>query len=310
MKKVGSLLVVATLTLGGCDTLRARQVAGDAAVLYKKGDLRGAAAKYEEAAKLDPGIATIHLNLGFTYLSLFSSSPKSKEGNDAGGRAIQEFESYIVQKPGDERGRQYLVQTFVDTNRYNDAVAYFKPEVDRTPPVLEAVTTLGLIASKTGRIDDALTWYERRIELNPNDPDARYNLGVLIWDHLHSHVALVGDARLRLADRGLESLKQAREMRPHGADAYTYTNLLYRERAAGEPDLPHADYDTAQANRFQQMSMALMKNQPLPVIPEPPLPPPFVAPVDGVAPTTPPGAPGQPPRPPVAPAAAKGAGGK
>ena len=291
MRNRGRLRLVASLTLApllvsGCDTLRARQVAGDAAVLYKKGDLRAASARYEDAARLDPGIATVHLNLGFTYLSLFSSSPKSKEGNEAGGRAIQEFARYIEQKPADERGRQYLVQTFVDTNRYDDAVTYFRPEVERTPPVLEAVTTLGLIASKTGRIDDALTWYQRRIELNPNDPDAHYNLGVLIWDHLHSHVALVGDARLRLADRGLASLGTARAMRPHGADAYTYTNLLYRERALGEPDEAHTAWDSAQADRFQKMALALMKNQPLPSIPEPPAPPPVVAPAVITAPPT------------------------
>ena len=91
-------IIGALLGASGCNTLRARQVANDAAALYKKGDLKGAAQKYEEAAALDPKIAAVHLNLGFTYLSFFSASPKSKEGNVAGGKALTEFQKYIELK--------------------------------------------------------------------------------------------------------------------------------------------------------------------------------------------------------------------
>jgi tetratricopeptide (TPR) repeat protein len=254
-------VIGALIGASGCNTLRARQSANDAAALYKKGDLKGAAQKYEEAAALDSKIAAVHLNLGFTYLSLFSASPKSKEGNVAGGKALTEFQKYIELKPDDPRGRNYLVQTFVDTNRYTDAVAYFKPEVDRNPPSLEAIKTLGIIASKTGRIDDALNWYQRRVAITPTDPDAHYNLGVLVWDYLHNHVDVVGDTRIQMADRGIASLKKAIELRPHAFEAYTYTNLVYRERANGQTDEAKKAEDNQEADKFMKEALSLIKAQ-------------------------------------------------
>lgn len=254
-------IIGALLGASGCNTLKARQVANDAAALYKKGDLKGAAQKYEEAAALDPKIAAIHLNLGFTYLSFFSASPKSKEGNVAGGKALTEFQKYIELKPDDRRGRDYLLQTFVDTNRYSDAVAYFKPEVDRNPPSIEAITILGKIASKAGRIDDALTWYQRRVELTPSDPDAHLNLGILVWEYLHNHAEVTGDARIQMADRGITSLKKAVELRPQAHEAYTYTNLVYRERANGEADELKKIEDNQEADKYMKQALDLIKGQ-------------------------------------------------
>ena len=216
---------------GSCDTLKSRHRANEAAGLYKKGDLPSAAAAYTEAEGLDPGIATIHLNLGFTCLSLFNQSPKSTEGQKYGARAVQEFETYLKQKPDDPRGRQYLLQTFVDTKRYDDAVAFFKPEVEETPPSMEAISILGQIAAKLGRFDDAIGWYQKRVDLAPESTDGLIGLGMLLWDYLHNHPEVTGERRIQLADRAIATLKKASELKPFLADPYIDVNLVYRERS-------------------------------------------------------------------------------
>lgn len=268
MRRCAALLLspVLLVTLGGCDTLKARHLANQGVGLYKQGDLTGAAAKFDAAAMLDGRIPAVFLNQGFTYLALHSASPKSKAGHQAGGLAVRAFQRYIDLVPHDPRGRSYLVQTFVDTNRYEDAVAYFESEPGGAgagrSPSLDGVTTLGLIAAKTGRIEEALGWYERRVATAPDDPDGHYSLGVLIWEHLHHHPEVTGAPRLELADRGLASLRRVVELRPHAFEGYTYINLFYRERALGQADEQDKAADLAEAERFLKISQEKLKIQP------------------------------------------------
>jgi tetratricopeptide (TPR) repeat protein len=117
---------MALVAASGCDTLSARHRASEGAELFRKGDLRGAVGKYEQAAKLDPSIDALQLNLAFLYSQLYSASPRSGDGIAYGGLAVQAFEEYLRRRPGDPTARNHLVQTFVDTGRYDDAVAYFR----------------------------------------------------------------------------------------------------------------------------------------------------------------------------------------
>jgi tetratricopeptide (TPR) repeat protein len=251
-----AVLILAACTTG-CDTLKARAVASDAAKLYKDGKVEEAVAKYETASKLDPGIATIQLNLGFANLAIYQNNPKGKEGDDAANKAVSAFEAYLKLKPGDERGTQYLVQTFVDTSRYDAAVEYYKPQVDKKNP--EVFNTLGVIASKTGKFAEAKDWYSKRVEADPGNPDAKVSLCVVIWDYLHNHTDVVGDQRKQLADEGIKYCTDAIAQAPKAPNAYTYTNLLYRERAAADITDDEKRPDLEKANEYFRKAMQLLK---------------------------------------------------
>ena len=241
----------------GCDTLKARQVASEAAKLYKDGKVEEAIAKYEEASKLDPKIATIQLNLGFANLAAYQNNPKGKEGDDAANKAVAAFEAYLKLKQLDECGRQYLVQTFVDTSRYDAAVEYYKPQVEKKDP--EAFNTLGVIASKTGKFAEAKDWDAKRVEADPSNPDPKVSICVLIWDYLHNHAEVMGDQRKQLADEGIKYCKDAIEQAPKAPNAYTYTNLLYRERAAADLTDDEKRPDLEAANDYFKKAMQLLK---------------------------------------------------
>jgi tetratricopeptide (TPR) repeat protein len=255
---VGVLILAACGTVAtGCDTLKARAVASDAAKLYKDGKIEEAIAKYEEAAKYDPNIATIQLNLGFANLAVYQGNPKGASGDAAANKAVAAFESYLKLKPGDERGTQYLVQTFVDTARYDAAVSYYQPKIEKNDP--EAFNTLGVIASKTGKFVEAKDWYTKRIGADPKNPDAPLALCVLIWDYLHNHAEVVGDQRKQLADEGIQTCQKGIDLAPNAPNPYTYTNLLYRERAAADLTDDEKRPDLEKANEFFKKAMALQK---------------------------------------------------
>jgi tetratricopeptide (TPR) repeat protein len=254
---VGALFVAMVAGSGGCDSLRARKTAGDAANLYHEGKIEEAIAKYEQAATFDPNIATIQLNLGFANLALYQQNPKAKAGDDAANKAVVAFENYLKLKPNDERGTQYLVQTFVDTSRYDAAVQYYQPQIEKNNP--DVLNTLGLIASKTGKYDQAKDWYTKRVAADPKNPDARLALGILLWDHLHTSKEIVGDQRKQQADEGIKILKEAIELAPKAPNAYTYVNLMYRERAEADLTDDEKRPDLEQANAYFKKSVELLK---------------------------------------------------
>jgi len=255
---VGAFLLVGGM-VAGCDSLHARMLGQDGVNLYHQGKIAEAAKKFDEAGKLDPHIPTIQLNLGFANLALYQASPKSLEGKAAASKAIFAFERYLQLRPDEERARVFLIQTFVDTGRYEDAVTFFKPMVEANPPDGEALTTLGIIASKTGRYEDAKGWYEKRIAVEPDNAEARLALGVLLWDYLHTHAELTGEDRIALADVAINHLGEAIRVKPNAPNAYTYTNLVYRERAVGQTDEEKKQKDLEQATKFYNQAQQLQK---------------------------------------------------
>ena len=259
---VAASCVALTLGAGGCDTIRARSRAQDGVKLYRDGQVVEAAAKFEEAQKLDPSIPTIWLNLGFASLAVYQAANHSVGGQVAAARAISAFEHYLELKPEEERAKSYLVQTFVDTGRYDDAEKFFRSAVEKTPPDSQALATLGTIASKVGRFDDAAKWYQRRIEAEPDNGDARLALAVLLWDRMKTHTEVAGAARVAMAGRALSALKEARRIQPNSPNAFLYTNLVYRERAntgLGD-DAKRADLELA--NAYFRIANAMGKGGP------------------------------------------------
>jgi tetratricopeptide (TPR) repeat protein len=233
--------------------------AQEAVDLYHRGLIQEAASKFESAEQLDPYIPTIQLNLGFAQLAVYQANPKSPEGAKAAAKAITAFERYLSLRPDEERARSYLVQTFVDTGHYDEAVLYFKPSVDKRPPDGEALATLGTIASKTGRYEEAKKWYQLRIDTEPQNADARLALGVLVWDYLHNHTEIAGADRIAIADSALVHLNEAIKLKPKAPNPYTYANLVYRERALGQTTDDAKRVDLEMANKLFKQAQELQK---------------------------------------------------
>jgi tetratricopeptide (TPR) repeat protein len=260
MRKVSIFFLLVAPLATSCASLRARLIAQQGIELYRKQEYAAAAAKFAEAEKFDSRIPAIELNLGFANLSWYRAAPKSTEGEQAAQNAIGAFQRYLQLRPNDERAKVFLVQTFVDTGKYEDAVGFFKSAVERDPPDPDALNTLGIIAAKTGRFEESMGWYEKRIAAQPENADARYSLGVLLWDWLHNHPEETGEKRMQLSKLGIEHLAQAIRISPNNPNPYVYTNLLYREKAVGETSEDEKRVDFEEANKFYKLGLELTKS--------------------------------------------------
>lgn len=250
-----ALVVTALFCLTGCDTLSARFRAREGVDLYHAGEFAGAASKFEQANKLDPNLPVLLLNAGTSNLAHFRAvGGKSAAGQAAAAKAIQSYERYLEKRPDETRVKAALVQTFVETGRYEDAVVFFRPATEKKPADVEALSTLATIASKCGKPEEALKWYKRRIEAAPDKAEGYVALGVYVWQELHDAPSMPHEQRKAKADVALEALKKAIELQPAAPNAYTYANLVFREIAASDPSEDGKRKNIEEANRYYKMA--------------------------------------------------------
>jgi len=245
--------------VAGCQRLQARRSVREGTAAYRAGDFRAAADRFRAATRLEPALATAHLNLGLTNLALFAAAPKGAARDRLAGEAITALQRYARLRPGDSRPSGMLLSLWIDSGRFDDALGYFRARLQKNPRDAETVKLLGVVSSKAGRFEDALRWYRRRTELSPRDAEAHYAVGTLCWERLHDRATVAGGERLRVADIGIAALQRATELRPDYAEAWTYSNLLYRERALGQQSEPARQQDLADANRHYQRALQILR---------------------------------------------------
>ncbi len=250
------LLLAGCLAGAGCDRVEARSLAKEGNALYKAGKLAQARAKFQAAAQLDPDFPTIQLHLGYTNMALFAANPSAKQYAE---QAIAGFRRFMALEPADERGPRFYLQTLLDSGRHGEALAFLKKQHRQNPRDVKIVASLGAVSSKAGKFFEALKWYEKRASLLPTEAKARYLIGTLCWQHLYKNTTVSAADRVALSDRGLIALRQAIKLQPRYAEALTYVNLLYRERAKGQADDAAREADMALARKFHQRALKMMK---------------------------------------------------
>jgi tetratricopeptide (TPR) repeat protein len=234
----------------------------------KKGNEYYKAKKYDEAIKHyklalkhDKDFDLVHLNLGLSYMALYqpgSTHPKDVEYAD---QAIKEFRAYLQKHPDDPKVNEYLITMFLNAERTDDAIAYFEDFLKKHPQDTATMQKLAFIYAKSGKFDEALKWYKRRTEVEPNNAEAYYVIGVICWEKAYKFADVTPEERATLINTGMDALEHAVKINPKYADAYLYMNLLYREKAkliSPDPNLfPVPDDKVDEYNGYLQKAKEL-----------------------------------------------------
>ena len=265
------------LTVGtGCEDVQARRLIKEGNDLFRAGEYKAAVEKYNEAEKRNPEIGKLYINRAYAYQQQFVSGTDTAENKAVADGAIGSYKKFLQFEPQRKDVRDLLIQLWLDSRHFDDARNFFQSVLNRDPNNLEAVRTLGVIEAKVPNFEGALKWYERRAEIEPRNPESWYAVGTLIWEQLHNHGAdsaqpLMGPERLALADRGIAALEKALRLNDKYTEAYTYANLIYRERAIGHGDTTDpllgqtahalADADLKKAKEYFDKAMTLLRAQ-------------------------------------------------
>jgi tetratricopeptide (TPR) repeat protein len=270
---------VIALGAGGCGRFKADVEMHDGAVCFHRGDLQCAADHYTKATDDAPALEAAWLNLAYTYWSMYSPDDPSVDSKAAEKGCTEAFQGYLrVHEENaapddpqwvkdDENARGLMVQMWEQSKDFQPAIAYFEDRLKANPTDDLALVRLGELNQEAGNWKQALDWFNRRAELNANAPpsvraDIYYTIGTACFSRLHNHPEINGQERVDTSDEGLDGLMRAQGLRPDHGPTYVYINLLYRERALGEPDAVRRDQDMKEAEYYYNYSKWMMTRVP------------------------------------------------
>ncbi|HET7205177.1 MAG TPA: hypothetical protein VFI95_01230 [Terriglobales bacterium] len=219
--------VALTLLAGaGCSKLRARDQLNKGVQAYKNAKFEEAISHFQQAVELDPSLLNAKLYLATAYAQQYIPGADTPDNNRMAEQAIDEFKKVLDMNPGR----------------------------DQQVSSLKGIASLYFNMKK---LDMAKQYHERVAQLDPNDPETYYSIGVIDWTESYqprmeerAKLGLKPDEPLKdkkvcasLKDKnwstiqdGIDNLDKALKLRPDYDDAMAYMNLMYREKADVECD--------------------------------------------------------------------------
>jgi len=253
-------LVLAVAALAGCDKIKSKQAIKKGNEFLKAAQYQSALAEYEEALRLDPKETKLHKHIGIAYMGMYQPGSKHPKDLEYAQKAIDNLKQYAEAYPQDTKALEYLVSMYLNTERYDDAIAFYQNELlTRNPKDAKAMQSLAMLYFKKGDFDNGVNWLKKRLEIEGNNPEVYYLIGVQAWDRSYNFPDLDPALRAKIVDEGLQSLNKAVELKPDYFEAVSYINLLYREKAKMETDPAKKQEYTDTANKYLQQALEMRK---------------------------------------------------
>ena len=248
-------VALALLSAVGCDKLRARDQLNKGVESYKNSHYEQAIDHFQQAVRLDPSLINARMYLATAYVSQYIPGVDSPDNLATAQQAIDQYTKVIDANPSREQ-------------KVNSA---------------KGIAYLYLNEKKW---DDAKKYYRMASELDPNDPEPYYSIGVIDWTACYqprmeerAKLGMKPEESLNPKNKdqkkacdelkvknapsiqeGIDVLGKAIELRPDYDDAMAYMNLMYRERADVEcDDLAARAADQKAADNWVDKTLATKK---------------------------------------------------
>lgn len=249
-------VAAALLSATGCNKLKARDQLNKGVQAYKAAQYESAIEHFKNAVNLDKDLKTAKLYLATAYMQQYVPGIDNPENNANAQQAIEGYQEVLSDQPS----RQ------------------------------EQITSIKGMASlymNMKKFDQSADYYKKAIEVDPNDPEAYYSVGVIDWTAAYKDTAdrkakaglpgveapMKTKQDLKLCDEikkadepkvdeGLDMLQKAMEKRQDYDDAMTYVNLLYLRKADMACNNPEeAAKDRKMSEDYSNRAMAARKKK-------------------------------------------------
>ncbi len=263
LSRVAAALLVAVLavTLAGCNRFKARQLIRQGNTYFKEQLYEDALKKYQEAKELDPNEVKLDKFLAMGYMALYNPGSTHPKDQEALAKSVEHFKKYLAVKPDDEKASKFLMTTYMNAQKYDDAIEYFKDFIQKHPTDSAAVQTVAMLYARKGDFENSMVWQRKRAELEPTNAEVFYTMGVTAWDKSYNSVpdAMTGEVRRGIVDEGMKNLNKALELKPDYFESMFYVNLLYREMGKLENDPAKKAEYAAKADEWQKKGLEVRK---------------------------------------------------
>ena len=238
---------LAMLSTVACNKLQARDHLNKGVQAYKGAKYEEAIDHFQKAVSLDPGLINARLYLATAYAQQYIPGADTEDNNRMAQQAIDQYKAVL----------------------------------ERDPKNVNSVKGIAYLYLQMKKFEDAKQYYRKASELDPNDPEAYYSIGVIDWTQSYqprmeerAKLGLKPEEPLKdkkvcnalrqkvqdVIQDGISMLEKALQLRPDYDDAMAYMNLLYRERADLQCDNPAARAaDLKTADEWVDKTMAVKK---------------------------------------------------
>ena len=249
----GALLLA--LVTCGCAKLKARDHLNKGVNDFRNAQFQPAIVHFKSAIDLDPTLLNARLYLATAYAQQYVPGGESPDNIKTGEAAIAAFEDVL--------------------------------KVD--PTNTSAIGGIANIYYYMKKFDKAKEFEKRRMDIEPNNPEPYYWIGVLDWgicfprtqqlrkdlhvdmpkDQAHPDVlppipkkqlADLVEKNGPLVDEGLNALNKAIQLKPNDTDTMAYINLMYRQKAEIDTDPEAKAADIKQAEDWTDKFVAAKKS--------------------------------------------------
>ena len=254
-----SLRVSAVVAIGaavflaaGCSKLRARDQLNKGVQSYKNAKYEEAIDHFQNAVSLDPGLLNARLYLATAFAQQYIPGADTPDNNKMAEQAIDQYKEVLKRDPKNINSDKGIAYLYLQMKKFDQAKEY----------------------------------YRKATELDPNDPEPYYSVGVIDWTQSYqprqearSKLGLKPEEPFPTKDKkdrqlcedlkqkdsgfvqdGIDSLNKALQLRPDYDDAMAYMNLLYREKAEYEcGDAAARAADLTTADDWVDKTMAVKK---------------------------------------------------
>ena len=140
-------LGLALLATTGCSKLRARDQLNKGVQSYKNAKYEEAINHFQQAVSLDPSLLNARLYLATAFAQQYIPGVDAEDNNRMGQNAIDQYKAVL----------------------------------ERDPKNINSVKGIAYLYLQMKKFEDAKTFYRKAIDLDPNDPEPYYSVGVIDW---------------------------------------------------------------------------------------------------------------------------------
>lgn len=242
---------------GGCRTfrsLKARDQLNKGVEAYRNAKFQAAIEHFKSSIQLDPGLINARLYLATAYAQQYVPGGDSDENVKIGQQAISAFEDVLKMDPKNTTALASIGQIYYNMKDFDKAKDYQRQRIQVEPNNPQPYYWIGVIDWAQAFQTDGTV----RKKLNLMVPNSRGVLPPLP----EKYRAQLEKENSQLVSEGIDALNKALALKPNDANSMAYLNLLYRQKADIEKSKTQREADLKMADSWQKKAMQTRQAEP------------------------------------------------
>jgi tetratricopeptide (TPR) repeat protein len=243
-----------------------------------KAQLEAAIEAFKKSLETNPGVTdkqkVVKRNSLAALTAIYSDDP-FKNFDEAQKYAQQ----LVTDSPTDSKALYALANLYEKFDKYAEAEAIYKKVADQNAKDPKACGALAAYYNKPNwdeqgnpwvpgsdkprrsKFDEAIAVLEKCAAIDPNDHAGYQKVASYYWDKAYRDPLLSDEQKNAYADKGMQNVDKALQLKPDYFDAVIYKGLLYRVKASATNDRRQKAEFLEKAQELQKQGLELKKQQ-------------------------------------------------